>query len=553
MDSPRDTVKRPDHLRVIDCGQQRVIPLATLPFTIGRLENRSLSVADPRVSREHATIVQEGEDYFILDQASRHGTFVNGKRVNRSQLRPGDRVQLGDSDVVLVFEGDESLDSTTALLSQLSSKPATSDLEKLSLFVQAARTLNNSRVVDEVLTTMVDYALKLTGTQRGYVFLVDEHEQLTLAVGRNSRGMSLEDNSTISHSILRDAAATSSEFIIDDTRDLYNDDQRHSIIANALRTIIAIPLRSSLLESNQTARLLGVLYLDSHLASYNVSKIDHDLLRAIAMDAAGLVENAQLVRAEQLARTLRQEMEIAAKIQHSVISCDLPQLGFAKIGARTVPCKEVGGDFYDVIPLKDGLAAIVADVSGKGVSAALLASVIQGMMYAEVSAGVPLSDAVEVVNSFLWSRVAGQKYATMAAVCMSTDGELEIVNCGHVPPLILKRDGSIQEITEGTLPVGLMPGLKIHSMRYRLEPGDRIAIITDGVTEAEDGTGQEIDPAVLREALRAEDPISEAYLTLDRYCRGVPAHDDRTMIVIERLQPAGASLDDEGEGKAEAA
>lgn len=529
------TTQVTERLRVIHGGQQRVVPLSTLPFTIGRLESRSLAVPDPRVSRDHATIIREGGLYCIVDNGSRHGTFVNGKRATKAVLHPGDRVQLGDADVVIVFESEAHHETTTALLSELSSRHASSGIEKLSLFLQAARTLNSSRVVEEVLTTMVDYALKLTGTQRGYVFLLDDNSELRLSVGRDYHGGALADNKTISQSILRDAAASSSEFIIDDARKLYDDGLRHSILANELRTIIAIPLRARSIESAE-ARLLGVLYLDSHLASYNVSNVDHDLLRTIAQDAAALVENAKLVRAELVARSLRQEMEIAASIQRSVISCELPQVGFASIAARTIPCKEVGGDFYDVIPVKDGVTAIVADVSGKGVSAALLASVIQGMMFAQVNAGVPLAEAIEMVNSFLWSRVAGQKYATMAAVHMTSDGSLEIVNCGHVPPVIIAVDGSIEQITDGNLPVGLLPSLKVEPIYRSLKTGERMAILTDGITEAEDATGNEFGLNSLREALCSKEPIAATFLAIDRFSQGVPAHDDRTMIVIERLE-----------------
>src|SRR4051794_4445482 len=121
MGTPGLTTVRRERFRVIHCGQQRVVPITALPFTIGRLENRSLVIADPRVSREHATIVQEGKDFFIVDQASRHGTFINGRKTTKAKLEAGDRVQLGDSDVVMVFECDDSVDSTTNLLSQLSS------------------------------------------------------------------------------------------------------------------------------------------------------------------------------------------------------------------------------------------------------------------------------------------------------------------------------------------------------------------------------------------------------------------------------------------------
>ncbi len=141
------------------------------------------------------------------------------------------------------------------------------------------------------------------------------------------------------------------------------------------------------IRDRNSDRLIGLLYLGSLLRASTLNRVGRNILHAIATEAATLVENARLVQAERAANLLRKEMEIAA----SMIARDLPIFPYAKVMAKAIPCTEVGGDFYDVIPVDDGFVAIFADVSGKGVSAALLASVIQGMMYAQHGAASPSS------------------------------------------------------------------------------------------------------------------------------------------------------------------
>ena len=154
------------------------------------------------------------------------------------------------------------------------------------------------------------------------------------------------------------------------------------MVAHELMSVIAIPLRG-----RETDRLLGLLYLDSRWKTGGLSRVSKDILHAIATEAANLVEYARMVQAQREADLVRKELEIASSIQQSIIPSELPSFSYAKLTAKTVPCTAVGGDFYDVIPVNDGFVAIVADVSGKGMSAALLASIIQGMMYAQIMSG----------------------------------------------------------------------------------------------------------------------------------------------------------------------
>src|ERR1700757_935886 len=171
-------------------NEQRSIVMNRTPFSVGRKVDKDLVIPDPRVSRDHALIVSENGGFYVVDQGSKHGTFVNGERVQRKGLERNDRMEFGVRDVAYVIFNPMHATSNTAreFLSQISgmqiSTEAT-DLEKLTLFLEAARKLNTIGVLDEILVTLIDATLKLTRAERGYIFLQDEDGKLRLAAGRN--------------------------------------------------------------------------------------------------------------------------------------------------------------------------------------------------------------------------------------------------------------------------------------------------------------------------------------------------------------------------------
>jgi hypothetical protein len=228
--------------------EQRTLVLDHTPFSVGRKMDKDLVIADPRVSRDHAILVSESGKVFVEDQGSKHGTFVNGERVERKQLEPNDRVEFGARDTIFAIFHPQHDTSNTArdFLSQISEihiSSEISDLEKLTFFLEAARKLNTAGVLDEILLTLLDVTLKLTCADRGYVFLKDSDGQLRLAAGWNSKGDLLIDDTTISHSILDDALRSNSEFLLTDTSRSLDLSGRQSIVAYDLRTVICIPLR----------------------------------------------------------------------------------------------------------------------------------------------------------------------------------------------------------------------------------------------------------------------------------------------------------------------
>ncbi len=524
-------------------NDQRTISLDHSPFAVGRKIDKDLVIADPRVSRDHALIVSENGKFSVVDQGSKHGTFVNGERVERKTLEKNDRLEFGVRDVTYVVFNPQHGTSNTArdFLSQISGihiSNESTDLEKLILFLEAARKLNTTGVLDEILVTLLDVTLKLAHAERGYVFMKNEAGDLHLAAGRNSKGEPLLDDKTISHSILDEALNSNSEFVLTDTSQSLDLAGRQSIVAYDLRTVICIPLRKPQVQATRSespavsvsAEVMGALYVDSRFASREISSVSNDILRVIATEAASLIENARLVQAEEASRRYQQELAIAAGIQQGLMTVTIPDVSFARVGGKNLSCKEIGGDFFDIVNTKDGLAVVLADVSGKGVSAALLASTLQGMIYSQLIAGMALTDIVAAVNNFFTHKHIGEKYATVVIARVRRDGELEYVNCGHVPPLLVCNQEVIRP-AHGNLPVGLLESASYESDRANLHPGDRLVLVTDGVTEAENARGDFFDNDRLEVAAK-EGTMEGIFTALAKFCGGTPLNDDCTVVEL---------------------
>ena len=487
---------------IVEGTDRRNLVMDHFPFTVGRRTDRDLVLTDPRVSREHAQFMRENDGIYIEDQNSRQGTFVNGERTTRKKLTRNDRLEFGVQGASFVlFNPDRSVSSIAQqFISQFSSwKPSTgagSDFEMLNVFLEAARKLNSTNVLEDVLQTLLEASLRLTKAERGFVFLRDPGGEMRMVAGRDKDGEVIHDDSTISKSVLRDATASRSEFLVTDTSESEKLSNRESVVAQNLKSVICIPLRRTSIQGRTAeeaktggSELQGVLYLDSHFLSGKLSSVSQDILRTIANGAAALVENAALVEAEEASRRVQQEMAIAAEIQQRLMTVTVPDVPFAKVNAASYACKDIGGDFFDLVHTRQGLSLIVADVSGKGVSAAVVASILQGMLYSHLSEDAELSEMVATVNRFLFEKIGGQKYATLVIARMGANGELELMNCGHVPPIIISGD-KVTKLEDGNLPVGLIPGAQFSSAKHQLNPGDQLVVVTDGVTEAEDAGGE---------------------------------------------------------------
>ncbi|MCU1225485.1 MAG: protein serine/threonine phosphatase with GAF(s) sensor(s) [Edaphobacter sp.] len=523
-------------------------------ISIGRSHDQDVMLSEAYVSRQHAVILREGENYTVVDQNSTHGTFLNSMRIDRAMLRSGDVLQMGSLSGprmrFQVQQNDETVNSIPQsqmpdLLSSLHElrflpdnvRPAAREMEKLNWLIRAARQLNESVTLEDVLGAFLHLTLQLTGLERGFVFVCEE-DQMRLAHGLDTDGKTLAEDSTLSRKAMKEAIESESKFLVSDTMADESVAGWASVIANKIRSIYCIPLRKRA-SAKGSSQLLGLLYLDGQIRLGELTEVDHQLLDTVATEAAALLHNALLAETESKARQAREELAVAAKIHSGMMSIALPTLPYATLQARSVPCLAIGGDFYDAVTLDDCVCVVIADVSGKGVSAAIVAATLQGIIHAQLLGGQGLAEIASVVNQFLCTHNVG-KYATMILLKLFPDGRVEYLNCGHIQPLSI-LGSEIRRLEESNLVVGLIPGASYASTHCMLQRGERLLLVTDGITEAENEAGMQFGDTGLI-AMAHHDDVGSILDQVAKFHAPKEAEDDCTLVDIQYSGQASSGL-----------
>jgi serine phosphatase RsbU (regulator of sigma subunit)/pSer/pThr/pTyr-binding forkhead associated (FHA) protein len=532
----------PASLVVIDPNGHRTrVAIDPLPFSIGRQPESNLIVRDSRVSRTHARINEENGEYAIEDCGSLHGTYVNGKRITRQALRNSDKIEFGAQDsyqLIFALDGAE----LKRLMEQVgSSAPHGAppgpggNLAKLRAILDLARTVQSSFSVDDVLTSVVDTALAITGAERGFLML-RAGSGLEMRIARNRRGRHLHASDLrVPREVIHRALERRRELLSMNFDPLGEGETRpqSSVADLELRSVICVPLvrirtgqgeATSVLSTG--SETVGVLYMDSRVVAADLAGGNRELLQTLAIEASTVLENARLLEEERTKRQMEEELRLARTIQQSLLPGKLPSEGWLRASGSSVASHEVGGDYFDVTPVNPRCwCAVVADVSGKGVSSALLASLLQGAMITDTDHPGAMGRRMERLNRFLMDRTGGEKYATVFYSLLDFGGRLSYVNAAT-----LDATG---------MPVGLMETAEFGVAEEWLAPGDKVIIYTDGVTEAQNAAGEFFGKKRLRQIVTARagdrcqavhDAIQEA---VTEFTEGAPQSDDITLVVLE--------------------
>jgi FixJ family two-component response regulator len=258
---------------------------------------------------------------------------------------------------------------------------------------------------------------------------------------------------------------------------------------------------------------------------------DQDLMDAIRQ----AVERDGAARSERDER--EKELKAAARIQQNLMAVTAQQPPFARACGKNLPCKEIGGDFFNVTRVDDDLAVSIADVSGKGIAAAVMASLLQGIIHEGLLSKVPLPEIARNANEFFCLRDLGAKYATFVIICVRADGALEYINCGHIPPLIASAAGMVIRLRESNFPVGLLRAADYESNGFQLSPEDRILLVTDGVTEAEDPDGDFFGDERLEKFAGLGMSPDQIFDSVRIFSASRPLNDDCTVVGLHYIGP----------------
>jgi serine phosphatase RsbU (regulator of sigma subunit) len=394
--------------------------------------------------------------------------------------------------------------------------------------------LGSSHALDEVLAIVLDSALELTGAERGFILLADPTGALSLRLARARGGVTLSSAQT-SQLVPEEVFATGADRIVTDLQDDAFAPLHSGTVALGIRHVLCTPLRVTQYGAN-VGRRTGVLYLDSRERGYLQTV---DALHALAAEAAVVIENARLYDEVVAKERVAQELRIAAEMQKALLPPAYVRHASAELAAMTTPCRDVGGDLFDYVARSDGgLAFVVADVAGKGTSAALLTAVVQGLFAAEADGAKRPSDVIASVNRILCRRPVGARFVTAFYGELGSDRTLRYCNAGHNPPFLIRR-GSIERLEEGGTVLGVFDSETFHAGAVGVEEGDTLVLFSDGVTEAENATGEEFGDGRLAACLTAvagrpaSAILEDIQRSLAAFCGPTAARDDVTIMVLK--------------------
>jgi serine phosphatase RsbU (regulator of sigma subunit) len=514
------------NLVVVDAAGRRSVPVSSGPFTIGRSSETQLQLNDVKVSRRHAELIQDGASWIVRDLGSRGGTFLNEAKVESATLKPGDRIRIGNTE--LRIETGESSVLTSGHF----------DFRQVNALLAGLRALGSGQVLDEVLAIVLDSTLELTGAERGFILLAEPGGQLTQRLARARGGITLSSAQT-SKRIPDEVFATGVDRIVSDLLDDVNASRHGGTLALNIRQVLCTPLKVPQFGSEAHVdggeRRIGVLYLDSREKGYLQTAGG---LHALAAEAAVVIENARRYQEAVHAERAAQELRFAADIQRAL----LPPARFASLAvdlaASSTPCRSVGGDLFDYVQHDDGsLSFTVADVAGKGTSAALLTAVVQGLLAGESTAGDSPAHVCLHLNRSLCRRAVASRFVTVFYGRLSPDRRLRYCNAGHNAPFLVTAHGTQRLDTGGTV-VGLFDFSDYETGEVEIAPGDLLVVFSDGVTEAVNADGEEFGDERLGDCLAtvrggsAEQALAAVQKAVSEFAGTEPPRDDMTVMVL---------------------
>lgn len=526
----------------------RTYPLRGKVTLIGRDAACDIVVPSLKTSGRHAIVVNSGGDFFVEDLDSANGTRVNGTRIQmRTQLRPDDRIELPGLTVALdvsdaahagppsaTFRHEGTSVGTAAILS-------TFDIgDDLRLAMRPENKLRAVLELSKSLSTALDLKLVLPKTLEslfsifpqadcGFILLRDEITgQMTLRAVKH-RHEPKNNSAPLSRSILEHVVSTRLAVLSADAGSDTRFDSGQSISNLKIRSIMCVPMLS------QSGNCLGIIQIDARNQRNQFHQEDLDLLACASVQIARAVELIQL-------HEERRDLEAATRIQKSFLPAERPKHAQLEFFDYYSPAQHVGGDYFDYIPLPGGrLAVALGDVSGKGISAALLMARVSAAARFALATAPTVAEAVQELNRSLLRTGSEERFVTFVVAVLDVDqSRMTLVIAGHILPLLRRAGQVATEIGDEIvgLPLAVMDR-PYQEMVMPFEFGDTVLLCTDGVTEARNTMGEMYSSERLQRA------VQEAPADVNALGRGVladvrhfagsrPQNDDLTIVCFGR-------------------
>ncbi|MDQ3282369.1 MAG: SpoIIE family protein phosphatase [Acidobacteriota bacterium] len=514
--------------------------------TLGRATECTIPIKDRYLSRRHAEIAYDDDAWIVRDLGSVNGTLLNGARLDGSApLRAGDRITLGDTEIV--FDGEDvtqpvsqsqliALDSDShAKNLAIPLRDAVRDTTRTNFLSLLAMQFIEDRSMGELFDFILDRVVEVMQPSRAALALLAADGQSFSNVLLRRSDPSDSTDLYISRTLLGEVIDGRNVVSFVDAAMDEKLARAESIIAQDIRSAVCAPLMVG-------EEVLGVLYLDFFANRGAVTHDDVHLLAQIARFAAVKLETTRLREEAHAKAKLEEELRTAYVIQSRLLPAQLPSIeGYAFAGANK-PCRTVSGDYYDVIVRPDGrIYFIMADVSGKGITAALVMSSVATAFTIFTRTDPSPAELMRELNTTLAPKTAPTKFVTMVVgVLDPKTGTIEFANGGHVAPLVISKRG-VEQLTSTDMVVGLFAAAKYRNQSVTLEAGDSLVLFTDGVTEAENESEEQLGLAPVAQLVSTlhGTPAPEVLATIESHVQSfvgtAAAADDVTMMALTRL------------------
>jgi phosphoserine phosphatase RsbU/P len=542
-------------------GQPRTLSLAAERILIGRSTAADIVLSHRLASRQHAHVCREGEGWVLVDLQSTHGTFVNGDRVDRRPLRNRDVICLGPEGVKIVFlesRPNETADTGNSLLESAGldysvrklasvipdNADAHSELEKVSYLLDFHYSFGKAFSPEKTFHQILKSALQISGAERGFV-MRKQKGGFSYALGLDSLDKTLsEADFKTSHSVVEQVARTGRPVFM--TQGIEGDlAAQASIVAMNLRAVACLPLEVISHES-ATAGVMGIVYLDSRKYMHSLSGLDERLLTRLAGDAGRVLEKLELLETLAERKKIEQELAVAEETQRTLLPHQLPQFAPYRIRAFCRPTRQLGGDFYDFIPIGDRMIGVLGDVAGKGIPAALLSSLTLGALNMEFRSSADPAAVLNSLNQLLCQKTPSDRFVTLFLIDVDSSGKGQYISAGHNTAWLFRsQTRRLDDLPSCGLPLGILPVASYQASSVEIGPGDILVIYSDGLTDAENPKGDELGEKKIRDLICATGPRgaealeNELLATLDRFTLGSAQTDDITFLLIQNFQPSG--------------
>ncbi len=549
-------------------GQAKTVELGTAEIVIGRLPECDIQLPSNMVSRKHARVFLDGDHYAIEDLGSGNGTFLNGQKIEGKQpLKANDRLKFGP--ILVRYESDQAppggdvaqrvlqnvrpsqveinedqAGGGATILGSLESNAGFNLLdvrpqEKLKAVLDISRALAGTLEVEKLLPRILDSLFEIfPAADRGCILLKDGRtgEMIPRAMKhrRESEDASVKLSRTILNTVLEQKKAILSADAASDAR----FDASESISSLTIRSMMCVPMLDLQGEP------VGIINIDTQNPLKQFKSEDLDIMVTVAGQAALSYESAKLLQSYVQKQKQDNEMNIARNVQQALLPDTLPNINGYEFFASYDSAQAVGGDYYDIIATKDGRIWLAfGDVAGKGVPASLVMSRMSSVVRSVSEFVTDGTEAVARINDHMCAKAVEGRFVTFVLIILDIQNhQMQVVNAGHMSPMIRKADGTIEEFPEETVgvPIGVIEGFPFDSVTRSISPGETVLIYTDGVSEAMNPQNELYGIDKLREFVR-KGPSNPALLGVSvredvrKFANGREQNDDITLMLFGRV------------------